>query len=139
MGQHEIRHVIGGERALKAVRRQLPGRKYIAGVIDQHIDARLGGGDLAANPLHLGKDRQVGNMGAVTGVGTGLLQSREGGVRTPSVTRHHDDARAESGQPGGGNLPDAGRGAGDDDDLAVNGSLLRSEVDSNASTFYTNV
>jgi hypothetical protein len=64
-------------------------------------------------------------MDAVAAIGTGLLQSREGGICTPAVTRYQHDAGAERGQPGGGNLPDAGRCAGDDDDLAVNGSLLR--------------
>jgi hypothetical protein len=78
-------------------------------------------------------------MGAVGKAWTCLPKRRERGVRAPAVTRHQDDARPESGKPSGGNLSDAGRGAGDDDGLAVNGSLLRAEIDSNAGTFYTNV
>jgi hypothetical protein len=128
MGQHEVRHMIGGERAFEAVRRHLPGREYVAGIVNKHVDARLGGGDFPANPLHLGKDRQVGDMGAMGNVGTCLPECCEGGVRTPAVARHQDDACLKSGQLGGGNLSNTGRGAGDDDDLAVNGSLLGSDT-----------
>src|SRR5216684_1101248 len=76
-------------------------------------------------------------MGAMSDVGTNLPEPRKGGVRTPAVARHQDDARPKSGQPGGGNLSDTGRGAGDDDDLAVNGSLLGSRG-RDAAIFYTN-
>src|SRR6266436_670597 len=99
MGQHEVRHVIGGERALKAVRRHLPRRVYVAGVIDKHVDARLGGGDLPADPLYIGEDRQVGDKGAMSYVGTSLPESRKGGVRTPAVARYQDEARPKSGKP----------------------------------------
>jgi hypothetical protein len=102
----------------------LPGREYVAGIIDKYVDARLGGGDLPADPLHLGENRQVGDMGAMGDVGTRLPQCCEGSIRTPAVARRQDDARPKSGQPGGSDLTDAGRGASDDDDLAVNGGLL---------------
>ena len=116
--------MIGGERAFEAVRRHLPGREYVAGIVNKHVDARLGGSDLPADPLHLGEGRQVGDMGAMGDVGADLPECCEGGVRTPAVARHQDDACPKSGQLGGGNLSDTGRGAGDDDDLAVNGGLL---------------
>ena len=99
-----------------------------ASVVDQHVDARLGGGDLVADALHLAQDRQVGDMGAMGNVGTCLPECCEGGVRTPAVARLHYDARAQGSQPDGGDLSDAGRGAGDDDDLAVNGGLLGSDT-----------
>ncbi len=92
VGQHEIRHVIGGEGAFECVRCHLPGREYVAGVVDKHVDARLGGGDLPADPLHLGEGRQVGDMGAMGDVGADLPECCEGGVRTPAVARHQDDA-----------------------------------------------
>ncbi len=75
-------------------------------------------------------------MGGVGDARTRLPQSREGGVRPPAVARDQDDARAERGELQGGDLSDAGRGAGDDNDLAVNGSLP-GVADSLASNIYT--
>jgi hypothetical protein len=75
-------------------------------------------------------------MGAVSGVRTGSPELRERRVGAPAIARHEDDARAKRGQLRGRDLPDARRGAGDDDDLAVNGSLLRFAL-LNAATFYT--
>jgi hypothetical protein len=65
-------------------------------------------------------------MGAMRDVRANLLESRKGNVCTPAVARHQDDTCPKSGQPDSGNLSDTGRGAGDDDDLAVNERLLGS-------------
>jgi hypothetical protein len=65
-------------------------------------------------------------MGAMSEVGTNLPEPRKGGVRALTVARNQYDARPKGGKPGGGNLSNTGRGAGDDDDLAVNGGLLGS-------------
>src|SRR5262249_47270135 len=46
MGQDEVRHMIGGERAFEAVRRHPPGGEYVAGIIDKYVDARLSRRDL---------------------------------------------------------------------------------------------
>ena len=125
MGQHEVRHVIGGEGAFELVRRQLPAGKHIAGVVDEYIDARLGGGDLLADSPHFRENRQVGKMRPVGKAGASLTQLREGGLGPLRVPRHQNDARPKRGKPRGGDMPDAGGGTGDDNDLAVNGGLLR--------------
>ena len=127
MGQHEVRHVIGGEGAFEPVRRQLSAGKHIAGVVDEYIDARLGGGDLLADPLHFRDNRQVGKMRPVGKAGASLTQLREGGLCPLRVPRHQNDSRPKCSKPRGGDLPDAGGGAGDDNDLAVNGGLLGSK------------
>ncbi len=48
------------EGQLESIRRELPLRKGGAGIVDQHIDARLGGGDLGGDALLLRQQRQIG-------------------------------------------------------------------------------
>jgi len=43
------------------------------------------------------------------------------------VPRHQNDSRPKRGKPRSGDMPDAGGGTGDDNDLAVNGGLLGSK------------
>ena len=119
-------HMVDGEGAFEPVRRQLPARKYIAGIVDEHIDARLDRSNLLADPLHFREKRQVGIMRPVGEVGADLTQLREGGVRPLAAPCHQNDPRPQRGKPCGGDISDARSGTGDDDDLAVNGGLLRS-------------
>jgi hypothetical protein len=73
--------------------------------------------------------RPVGKAGA------SLTQLREGGLCPLRVPRHQNDSCSERGKPRSSDLPDAGGGTGDDNDLAVNGGLLRSKFRSNAAIF----
>src|SRR5215467_6447863 len=77
-------------------------------------------------------------MGAMSDAGSSLPEPCQGRVRPPAVTRHQDDARPESGKPGGGNLSDTGRGASDNHDLAVNRRLPELSSGFDEAISYTN-
>ena len=49
----------------RAVRRHSTGRKYIPGIIDEHVDARLFCRDPGSNLLGLVETQQVGDMSLV--------------------------------------------------------------------------
>jgi hypothetical protein len=76
VGQHEIGHVVEREGALEPVRRHSAGSKYIPGIIDEDVDARLFCRDPGSNLLGLVETRQVGDMGLVgqreAQIGTGV-------------------------------------------------------------------
>jgi hypothetical protein len=108
------------------VRRQFTPCKHIAGVVDEHIDAGLGSGNLLADPFHFGKKREIGEVHPMGGVGASLTQLRKGGLRPLLVPCHQYDSRSKCSKPRGGDVSDARGGTGDDDDLPVNGGLLGS-------------
>ena len=65
-----------------------------AGVVDQHVDARFAGGDLAADAPRFGDPRQIGDVGAVAATRRDLLELGERRVSALRVARNEDDARA---------------------------------------------
>ncbi len=123
-GEHEIRHVVEREGALEAVRREGAAREDRARIVDQHVDARRGCGDLAADALGFG---QAGEVGIVNSVAETRRRRVEPGARrlaAAAVACDDDHPRAHRGEAYGGDLADAGGCAGDHHGLAVHAGLL---------------
>ena len=117
--------MVEGEGELQPILRDAAVAEEGAGIVDQHIDARLGPGDFPRHPLHLRKAREIGLVEAMPGIprdGIELRQRRPGAAR---IAGDEQQPRALLGQASGGDLSDAGGGAGDDDDLALHVGLAR--------------
>jgi ribulose-phosphate 3-epimerase len=56
MREHEIAHVIECEGPLEPLRGKQAAPEHCAGVVEKDIDARLGGGDLGPDLLHVGNE-----------------------------------------------------------------------------------
>ncbi|MEJ0042246.1 MAG: hypothetical protein WDM81_08530 [Rhizomicrobium sp.] len=80
IGDDEIGQVVDREGHLQPVDAFLPRGEDRAGIVDQDVDARLGGGDFRRDALHLGDGREVGEMGGVRGRGVGGAELGEGRV-----------------------------------------------------------
>jgi hypothetical protein len=124
MGQDEVGHVIEGEGPLDPLRRDFPGGKKAAGIIDQNVDARLGRRDFRADPFYLAKQRKVGVIGAMCSIRSDRTQRREGLIGPALIARNHHDAGAEPSQSFRCALPDSRGGPGDHDDLPPDRRLL---------------
>jgi hypothetical protein len=133
MGEDEIGHVVEGKGALEAFRGDFPRGENIAGIVDEHVDPRLGCSNLRPDPFHLGHQGKIAVMGAVCGVRSEFAQPREHVLAALAIARDQHDAGADARQPLGRDLPNARGCPGDDDDLAVNGSLPGSSLHA----FYT--
>ena len=122
MREHEVRHVVGREHELEAVLGALVARGDQAGVVHQHVDPRLGGGDLGGDPFHFPQARQVGME---SGVGLGRIggaQLAQCLLRAARVARNDDDAGPLLGQTSRRDCTDAGGCTGDDDGLTLHPS-----------------
>jgi hypothetical protein len=122
-GQHEIGHVIEREGALEPVLGDGAAGEHGAGIVDQHVDARLRGGDLAADALDLLEAQQIRIVDRVAAVGRAGLDLRQRGGAARAVARHDDEARAHAGEALRGDLTDTGGGAGHDNDFAIHHGL----------------
>ena len=105
-----------------AVSKRAP--EHVAGIVEEHIDARLGRGDLRPDLLHVGDERQVGIVDAMRRARADLAQPRQRLLRPRAVAGDHDDAGALPGELLRRDPADARRGAGDDDDFVVDGTAL---------------
>jgi len=90
-----------------------------AGVVDQHVDAGLGGGDLGGGPSGLGHAGQVGVHHAVGKPGTGPADSRQGVRGALPVAGDEDDSRALPCEVRRRHLADARRAPSEHNHLAV--------------------
>ena len=52
--EHEIAHVVEREGPLEPLGGELASPEHAPGIVEENIDARLGGGDLRPHLLHLG-------------------------------------------------------------------------------------
>ena len=112
--------MVGGHAQLVAVGRQLaPGPEDEAGVVHQHIEARVAGVELGGGAAHLAQVGEVGEQHihtAVAGDSDNFALS-SGGLVGVACQQHHVGAHFS--QFGGRYFPDAGSGAGDEDDLVL--------------------
>ena len=76
MSEGEIGQVIDGEGPLQAVARHLPRGEQAAGVVDEHVDARLCCRDLGPDPLNRRQVAQIGIVDAVRQAGPAGGQAR---------------------------------------------------------------
>ena len=113
--------MIERERHLEPVFRHAPRIEQGAGIVDQHIDLGLGLGNLARNPFHLGKPRQIGVVDRVIRVARDCAQVPARFLASMAVPRHENNAGAALREAVRRDFADAGRGAGDDDDLVSHG------------------
>ena len=95
------------EGALEPVRRHSAGSKYIPGIIDEDVDARLFCRDPVANQLGLVETGQVGDMGLVFYTRCDFAQPPEGAFCPPLVAGDNDHPRALRRKPLGRDPPDA--------------------------------
>src|SRR5262249_45990522 len=68
--EYKVRHVVRREGSLQAVGRDASLAEQGARVIDEHIDARLGGSDLVPHAFHFGEAREIGIERAMRSVRT---------------------------------------------------------------------
>jgi hypothetical protein len=120
--------VVEGEGELQPILRDAAVAEEGAGIVDQHIDARLGPGNFPRDTLHLGEAREIGLVEAMAGIGRDGIEPRQRHPGAARIAGDEQQPRALLGQTPGGDLADAGCGAGDDDDLALHvrlGPLVR--------------
>ena len=73
-GQHEIGHVVEGEGELEALGRHPPVGEEGAGVVDQHVDARLARGDRLSDLARFRHAREIRQMQAMAEPGRFRLE-----------------------------------------------------------------
>jgi hypothetical protein len=93
------------------------GQEADAGVVDERVEARLGGGDLRGHRAHLGERREVGPVGAQPLRARRLAQLAEGAVEALLAAAVEQDGCAAGREIGGHAPAEAVGGAGDQDDL----------------------
>src|SRR5262245_26754286 len=98
VGQHERGDMIERERALEAVWRDLAPREHRSGIVEQDIDARLGGGNIGRGPLNLRKPQQIGIMDTVVCGRETVAQPRKRCLSALLVTGYHHYTRSHRGQ-----------------------------------------
>ena len=107
--------MVEGEGLLEAVGRDVPRREHRAGVVREHVDARVRLAELPRHPADLVHPRQVGDVlvhGRAVAGGTRLLRSRPYALR---VAADEGELGAAPGQLESGGVADASRRAGEDD------------------------
>src|SRR5262245_21741837 len=97
VGQHERGDMIERERTLEAVLRDLAPREHRSGIVEQDIDARLGGGDIGRGPLNLRKPQQISIMDRVVCDRETVAQLRERCLSALLVTGYHHYTRSHRG------------------------------------------
>ena len=96
-------------------RSRKPCVEHGAGVVDEDVDAGLGGGDFRGNALHFAEQRQIRIVDVVGRAGSDCTQPLERRFAAFEIARDLHDAGAHGSEGFGGHLSDAGGGAGDDD------------------------
>jgi hypothetical protein len=124
VGEEEVRHVVGRERQLEAVRGDPAAAEHRARVVHQHVDPWLGRRDLGGHPLGVGDEGEVGVVRDVADTRPPRAQARQGRLATRAVPRHQHQPRAQAGQTLGRDLADSGGAAGHHHDLAVHAPSL---------------
>ena len=117
--QHEIGHVVDREGRLQAFGSDAPVGENGAGVVDQHIDARLARRDLGADPLRLGHQREIGRIRAMPTPGAIASSVAQRCLGAACVASHEHDARAHFRQRLRRDGANARRDAGRHDRLAL--------------------
>ena len=86
-----------------------------AGVVDQQVDARMGGAQLVGGLTHAFQRREIKLLHGHNGVGVRCGDTGLGILALAEVADCEDDVRAPVRQHGRGFVADAGVRAGDDD------------------------
>ncbi len=123
-GQRVVGQVIGGKGNGKALRRAGSSHDESAGIVDEHVDARLGCGDFRADSPLIGEHCEVCEMHGVRTTRTGPRQARQRGVRAPPIAGHQHHAGAALGQAQRRDFTDARSGARDHHGFAEQWSVL---------------
>ena len=114
--------MIGGEGQLQAVLGHLTLAEHRAGIVDQHVDARLGrrrfpwpAGSARPGAKHRRNERCASSPGAIS------RNRRQRGLAPAFAARHQDDARAHRGQSLRRYLSDARGAAGNNHYFSLHG------------------
>ena len=115
----EIGHVVQREGELQPLRRHMPLGEHGAGVVDQHVDARLARRDGETGAPGLRHARKVGKAALVSEPRRCGFKLRQRALGALLVARHEHDSRARFGERKNRGLADPGGGAGRNHGLAL--------------------
>lgn len=122
--QHKVRHVIERKGALQTLVGNCTAGKHRSGIVDEHVDMRLGGGDLPRHALDFGNARQVRIMDGGRNPRRCGIEPCEQGLAALRVARNDDEPRAQFRQALGSDFADTGGRSGHHNDFAANGRQL---------------
>jgi hypothetical protein len=114
--------VVEREGVLEALRRHRARGEDRAGVVGQHVDARLGRSDCGGDAPGFCQHGKIGVVDDVSNARRGRPQPRQCRLAPRAVARDEHQPRAQFRQAHGGDLADAGGRASDHHDLALHRS-----------------